>query len=62
MVPFRNFSLYIYFINLDQANRKISGKYICFVRNGIDGIESLLPIDNILAFGRLRAPGDAVTS
>src|SRR5271165_4532881 len=52
LVPFRNFSLYLYFINLDQVNRKFWQKYIWFAGMGIGRIECFYPLDKNLGIRR----------
>ena len=46
--------LYLYFINSDPVNRKVSQLYICFADIEIARIESLYPLDRILAFPMFR--------
>jgi hypothetical protein len=48
LVPFGILSLYLYFINSAQGNRKSSHLYICRVSKRMAGIASVCPLDKIL--------------
>ena len=50
LVPFENFSLYIYFINLGGAKWTFPQLYIRFAGKGMEGIGRFWGIDKILGF------------
>ena len=52
LVPFGNFSLYIYFINLDGVKWTFCELYIRFAGKGMGGIGCFLGIDKIWVFWR----------
>jgi hypothetical protein len=56
--PSRIFSLYLYFINLDQVNRKFWRKYICFEGKEIRRTGCFEPLDKISGFRGFYARDD----